>query len=65
MDIERICFEIAQKHASIIEEECKKVCERFNCPSTDLIIEYHDHTNIKIRVHGSDFTIDNIYTMNG
>jgi hypothetical protein len=65
MNIEDICNDIARKHASIIEEECKRVCEKFNCPSTDLIIEYHDQTRIKIRVLGSDFTIDNVYTVNG
>lgn len=54
---------IAKKHADIIEHECRKVCERFNCPPTDLIIEYHDHTRIKIRVHGSDFTIENVFAI--
>lgn len=56
---------VALKHASIIEDECKKVCDKFNCEGKDLIIEYHDKTLIKIKIKGSEFTIENKYIVNG
>lgn len=62
--IEQKCKEIAIKHAVIIENECKKVCEKFNCTAEDLIIEYHDNTYIKIKVKGSEFIIENNYIFN-
>lgn len=64
MEIQKICNNIARKHAEIIENECKIVCAKYNCDASDLIIEYHDHTHIKINAKGSHFTIENVYTFN-
>jgi len=64
MDIQKICNDIAKKHAEIIEDECKKVCEKYNCQPSDLLIEYYDHTHIKINARGSEFTIENVYNFN-
>lgn len=53
--------EIATKHAKIIEDECKKVCDKFNCNPEDLIMEYHANTQIKIGVRAAHFEITNIF----
>lgn len=63
--INELAMYAAKNHIEIIENECKKVCDKFNCPPSDLIIEYHDKTVIKINVFGSEFTIENIYSING
>jgi hypothetical protein len=63
--IDEIVQEIAIKHAKIIEEECKKSCEKFNCNASDLVIQYNGNTKIKILVKSSDFEIINIFTYNG
>lgn len=59
-------MELSLKHAKIIEDECKKACEKFNCKPEDLIIEYHGNTQIKINVRASHFEITNhFYCENG
>ena len=57
--IQKKVMEVARKHAEIIENECKMVCEKFNCDRDDLIIEYHKNTQIKITVKASHFEITN------
>lgn len=51
--------EIAEKHVLILEDECKKVCNRFGVEARDLMIEYHTNTEIKIKLLGSHFKITN------
>jgi hypothetical protein len=51
--------EMADKNVAIIEEKCKKACEKFNCKPQDLIIEYYGHTQIKIKIKASEFEITN------
>lgn len=51
--------ELAKQHIEILEQECKKVCNKFNCNADDLIIEFHANTEIIIQVKASHFTITN------
>lgn len=55
----------AREHCKILENECKKVIEKFNCLPTDLIIEYHDNSVFVIKVMGSKFSIETTYTIRG
>lgn len=57
--------EIAKKHAEIMEQECKRVCERFNCNPNDLILECHPSMEFKIKINASHFKIENEFTYNG
>jgi hypothetical protein len=63
--IENLSRTLARKHAEIIENECQAVMHKFNCHPEDLIIEYHDNTHIFIKVKGSEFVIQNLYTVEG
>ena len=63
--IEEKSKELALLHAGIMEMECKKACEKYNCNPEDLIIEYHDNAHIKIKLCVSDFTIENQFICNG
>ncbi len=51
--------EIINKQCAAIEEECKKVLIKFDCKPTDLSVEYHNKTEVKIKVLGSQFEIIN------
>lgn len=62
--IEEKSKELALKHAEIIENECKKVIDKFNCQPEDLIIEYHENTKICIKIKGSEFVINNVFYWN-
>ena len=57
--IEEKSKELILKHANIIEEEIKKVIDKFNCKPDDLILEYHNNLKIKIRLNVSEFEINN------
>lgn len=59
-------FEIALKHANIIETELKSSMTIFNCPPEDLILEYHGKTKIKISIRATEFEMTNgFYYMDG
>jgi len=58
-------FELATANVIIIENEAKKACEKFNCTSDDLIVEYHGTTEITIKVKASRFKIENIFHCDG
>lgn len=59
MNIQDKVNEIALSHIAIIEKECIKACEKFNCKPEDMIIEYHGNTQIKIKIKASEFEITN------
>ena len=52
-------LELARKRNEIIEAECKKVMEKYNCSGCELILEFHSNDEISIRLHGSTFQIIN------
>lgn len=60
-----LALSTARQHVEIIENECKKVTEKFKCNPSDLIIEYHDKSVFVIKVMGSKFSIENTYTIWG
>jgi len=57
--IEEKANKIAKQHIEILELECKRICEKYNCSPKDLIIEYHSNTQIKINVKAINFEIMN------
>lgn len=59
--IEQKAMELARKHAEILEEECKKVCEQYDVGPANLIIEYHADTSIKIKIQASHFKVTNTF----
>ena len=61
--INELAMSVAKKHPEIMENECKKVMERLGCLPNDLIIEYHDKATFVIKVMGSEFSIENTYTI--
>jgi hypothetical protein len=61
--INKLAMKAAKFHCETIENECKKVCEKFNCDPKDLIIEYHDRSIIKIKILGSEYSIKSVYTI--
>ena len=63
--LQKLSDDIARKHATIIENECKSVMHKFNCRPEDLIIEYRDNTRIFIKVKGSEIVIHNQYVVDG
>lgn len=63
--IEQKCLELARKHADILEEECKKVCEQYDIDQANLIIEYHSDNSIKIKIQASHFKVTNVFTYDG
>ncbi len=62
--IEEKVREIAKAHSQIIEDECRKACEKFNVTGDQLIIQYSSDAKIKITVIASDFQITNNFTYN-
>ena len=54
--------ELAKRHSDIIENECKNAVEKYNVNPSQLIIEYHNQTNIKICIQVSEFEIVNHFT---
>ena len=59
--IDKMAMDLAKKHAEIIEEECKKACKNFVVEPKDLILEYHGHAEIKIKIQASHFEIKNSF----
>lgn len=57
-------IEMASKYSQIIENECRQICDKFNCLPEALIIEYHANTEIKIKIQASHFEIKNVFTYN-
>ena len=55
--------ELSKIHADIIENECKKVCEKFKVSPSDLIIECHGNSEINIKIQASSFGITNNFTI--
>ncbi len=51
--------DITSQHAQLIEDKCKAVLIKFDCKPSDLSIEYHNKTEIKIRVLGDQFDMVN------
>lgn len=62
--IQKKACEISNKHAEIIEQHCKSVCENFNFKPEELIIEYHSNCEIIIKVKLDHFEINNQFIIN-
>ena len=60
--VEEKVREMAEKHASIIEQKCKEACHKYQCTPDDLILEYHGHSQIKIKIMAAHFEITNQFT---
>lgn len=54
--------ELARKHADIIEQECKMLCDQYNVKPQKLIIKYYQTNKIAIDIKGVEFEINNVFT---
>ena len=54
--------ELAAKHANIIEQECKMLCDQYNIKPQKLIIKYYQTNKIVIDIKGVEFEINNVFT---
>ena len=68
MDIQKMIIEkskeLAKRHAEIVENECKSLCEKYNITTDNLIIKYHINNEIEIDVKGVHFQITNEFVIN-
>ena len=56
--------ELALQHIKIIENAIKIAIDKFDCKIEDLILEYHGHTKVNIRLKVSEFEINNNFYWN-
>ena len=54
--------ELAIKHADIIENECKILCDQYNIKPQKLMIKYYQTNKIVIDIKGVEFEINNVFT---
>lgn len=60
--IEEKAFELALKHARIIESEVKKIIEKYNCKPEDIILEQHGINNVIIKIRVAHIRITDNFT---
>ena len=63
--LERVSRELSEKHAKIMEFECRAVCNDYGCKPEQLILEFHVNTEVHIKIDAIKFRIENIFTVDG
>ncbi len=60
--VEKVTKELAYRHAKIIEDECRAVCNNYKCSPDQLILEFKFDTEVHIKIDATKFQIKKIFT---